>query len=146
MGDTTVTPVLAALLAQALCAQERDEEALAFTELSEAAAADDDLSAHVQWRAARAKALARLGNVGAAESFAREAVALAEETDFLVVHADGLVDLAEVLRAAGRADEALSALGDALLLYERKGNVTASRRTQALLAADSAAVGLHAER
>ena len=84
--------------------------------------------------------------LGAAESFAREAVALAEETDFLVVHADGLVDLAEVLRAAGRADEALSALGDALLLYERKGNVTASRRTQALLAADSAAVGLHAER
>src|SRR5207245_2413054 len=97
MGDTTVTPVLAALLAQALCAQERDEEALAFTELSEAAAADDDLSAHVQWRAARAKALARLGNVGAAEAFAREAGGLAGGSEFPVVPAACVVGRAAVL-------------------------------------------------
>src|SRR2546428_9358171 len=48
-----VAPVLAALLAQALYAQGRDEEALRFSELSEEAAAPDDLSAHVQWRAGR---------------------------------------------------------------------------------------------
>jgi DNA-binding SARP family transcriptional activator/ATP/maltotriose-dependent transcriptional regulator MalT len=146
MGDTTVTPVLAALLAQALYAQERDSEALAFTEVSEAAATADDLSAHVQWRAARAKVLARLGRLGEAEALAREAVALAEQTDFLVVHADALVDLAEVLRAGARAEEAGAVLRDAVRLYERKGNRVAARRARRALTEKRPATRLHADR
>jgi tetratricopeptide (TPR) repeat protein len=135
MGATTeVAPVLAALLAQALYAQGRDDEALRFSELSEDAAAPDDLSAHVQWRAARAKVLARIGRSEEGETLAREAVALAEQTDFLVVHGDALVDLAEVLRLAGRATEAAPALRDAIRLYDRKGNVVSSRRAATLLA------------
>jgi len=133
MGETTVAPVLAALLAQALYAQGRDEEALRFSELSEEAAAPDDLSAHVQWRAARAKVLGRTGKLEEGEALAREAVALAEQTDFLVVHGDALVDLAEVLRLAGRATESVPALGEAIRLYDRKGNVVSSRRAAALL-------------
>jgi tetratricopeptide (TPR) repeat protein len=133
MGDTVVTPVLAALLAQALYAQGRDEEGLRFSELSEEVAAPEDLSAHVQWRSARAKLLARGGRLEEGEALAREAVALAELTDFLVVHGDALVDLAEVLRLAGRGDEAVPALEDAIRLYDRKGNVVSSRRARALL-------------
>jgi DNA-binding SARP family transcriptional activator len=126
MGETIVTPVLAALLARALYELGQDEDALRATELSEQAAAPDDLSAHVQWRTARAQILARAGSLDEAEAFAREAVALAEQTDFLVVHADALAALAEVLRLGGRPAEADPVLGDALRLYERKGNVVAA--------------------
>jgi len=134
MGATSeVAPVLAALLAQALYAQGHDDEALRFSKLSEDAAAPDDLSAHVQWRAARAKVLARMGKLEEGEACAREAVALAEQTDFLVVHADALVDLAEVLRRGGHTTEAVPTLREALGLYDRKGNVVSSRRAAALL-------------
>ena len=129
-----VAPVLAALLAQTLYLQERDDEALRFSELSEEAAAPDDLSAHVQWRAARAKVLARAGTTEEAERLAREAVRLAAETDFLGLHGDALVDLAEVLVLAGRTRESVPALEDAVRLYERKGNVVSAERARALMA------------
>jgi tetratricopeptide (TPR) repeat protein len=129
-----VAPVLAALLAQALYAQGRDEEALEFTDLSEAAAASDDLFAQVQWRAARAKVLARLGQTDPAESLAAKAVALAEQSDFLVLHGDALVDLAEVLRLAGRPSDGAPPVEQALRLYEQKGSVVSVPRARALLA------------
>jgi tetratricopeptide (TPR) repeat protein len=132
MGGEMMETTLAALLAQALHEQGRDEEALRFTELSERAVRPDDLFAHIQWRAARAKALARLGNHDEAERLAREAVSLAEETDFLTVHADALLCLAEVLRHAGRAEESAPVLEQALSLYEAKGNVVSAARARAV--------------
>ena len=54
------------------------------------------------WRQARGKLLARRGELEEGERLAREAVALAEETDMLNVHGDALLDLAEVLALAGR--------------------------------------------
>ncbi|HEY3184973.1 MAG TPA: BTAD domain-containing putative transcriptional regulator [Gaiellaceae bacterium] len=134
MGEAIVTPVLAALLARALYEQGQDEDALRATELSEQGAAPDDLSADVQWRTVRAQILARAGSVAKAEVLAREAAALAEQTDFLVVHGDALAGLAEVLRLGGRPEEADPVLQEALRLYERKGNVVAASRTAALLA------------
>jgi DNA-binding SARP family transcriptional activator len=134
MGETRVS-ILAALLAEALHALGRDEEALRFTEISEQATPRDDLFAHVQWRAARAVVLARLGRVEAAESLAREAVALAARTDFLVVHGDALLALATVLRAARRPGEAIPFLERALALYERKGNLPAAAGARSLLVA-----------
>jgi DNA-binding SARP family transcriptional activator len=133
MGETIVSPVLAALLAHALYEQGRDEEALRASEVSERGAAPDDLSADVQWRTARAKILARSGRVAEGEAVAREAVALAEQTDFLVVHGDALGALAEVLLLGGRAGEADPVLREAVRLYERKGNVVSARRAAALL-------------
>jgi tetratricopeptide (TPR) repeat protein len=133
MGETIVTPVLAALLARALYDQGQDEDALRASELSEEGAAPDDLSAHVQWRTVRAQIRARAGSLDEAEMIAREAVALAEQTDFLVVHGDALAGLAEILRSGGRLAEAAAVLGDALRLYERKGNVVAASRAAALL-------------
>jgi DNA-binding SARP family transcriptional activator/class 3 adenylate cyclase len=137
-GEMNVSP-LAALLAQALSAQGRAEEALVFTELSERAALPDDRFAHVEWRSARAKALAALGQPREAEVVAREAVTLAEQTDFLVVHADALMILGEVLRVAGGADESLRVLEQALALYEQKGNIVAAGRARAELRAPSRA-------
>ena len=58
-----------------------------------------------------------------AELLAREAVEIQEQSEALNWHAEGLCDLAEVLAAAGRADEAAGAFEQALVLYERKRNL-----------------------
>ena len=58
-----------------------------------------------------------------AETLAREAVAIYEPTDAISDQGDALCDLAEVLAAAGRSDEAADALEQALKRYERKKNL-----------------------
>jgi hypothetical protein len=79
--------------------------------------------------------LARRLEHRAAAELAREAVAFAAESDFLDAHRDALRDLAEVHRVAGRADDARSALEQALQLYEQKGNVVSAGKARALLEA-----------
>jgi tetratricopeptide (TPR) repeat protein len=124
----------AAVLAQALLAQRRDEEAELFAERSEKLAAADEVIAQVFWRGVRARCLAGRGLVEEAEVLAREAVALAERTDFVNDRADAMFDLATVLRQAGRLEDAQAYFSDALKLYEQKGNVVAAGRTQAEVA------------
>jgi tetratricopeptide (TPR) repeat protein len=68
-----------------------------------------------------------------AERLAREAVDLAARTDHLEEHADALMTLADVLRQAGRAAEAVPAVRDALRLYKQKGNTVLARRAQEAL-------------
>jgi DNA-binding SARP family transcriptional activator/class 3 adenylate cyclase/tetratricopeptide (TPR) repeat protein len=131
MGEKALLASTAAMLAQALYAQDRLEEAGQVCEVSEQAAADDDISAQVGWRAVRAKLLAP-ERWDEAHELATEAVRLAERTDFLTIHADALVDLAEVLRQGGRADDAAASLAAALELYERKGDVASTERVRAI--------------
>ena len=50
------------------------------------------------WRGVQARVLARRGQLDDAEALAREAVSLAEQTDFLVYRGDALVDLAYILQ------------------------------------------------
>jgi predicted ATPase/DNA-binding SARP family transcriptional activator len=133
IGETQNFPDLAAKLSDAFYAQGRDERALELSKVSEAATAPDDLSPGVQWRAVRAKLLARQGDPEPAEALAREAVAIAAETDFLVLRGDALMDLAEVLRPAGRETDAVPLVEQALELYEQKGNVVAAERARAIL-------------
>ena len=86
------------------------------------------------WRALRAKVLARRGATLEAESLAREALEVAGKTDSIDVRGDVAMDLSEVLRVAGRESEARKAIGDALELYEQKGNVVSAKRARDLLA------------
>jgi hypothetical protein len=67
-----------------------------------------------------------------AERLAREAVALAAETDMLNAHADALLDIADVLALADQ--DARKELDRALALYERKGNLVMAERTRSKLA------------
>jgi len=85
------------------------------------------------WRQVRAKVLARRGELETAERLAREAVELAETTDSLNWRGDARRDLAEVLRLAGRTQEAADAARSALSLYEQKGNVVMAGRARAVL-------------
>jgi tetratricopeptide (TPR) repeat protein len=65
---------------------------------------------------------AHRGELAEAERLAREAVALSERNDSLDVQCLALWDLAEVLAAAQRPDEAADALGQALNRCRRKKN------------------------
>ena len=94
-----------------------------------------DTTVQVPWRRAKAKVLARRGEHEAAEELAREALAMAETTDSINSQADACLDLAEVLSLRGESEGATAALGRAVILYERKGNVVMAERARGALAA-----------
>jgi tetratricopeptide (TPR) repeat protein len=77
-----------------------------------------------------ARLLARRGRLDEAKALAREGVAVAADSEFVVLHADVLLDLAEVLELAGDAEEARAATDEAVSIYERKGNVAAARKAR----------------
>jgi hypothetical protein len=120
IGEHWRRPTTAAILARALCAQGRYEEAERFTRIAEGTASKDDVVTHVIWRAARAQALARTGDPRVAEELAASSVALAAQTDFLLLHADALVAHADVLAVLDRPREAAQRLDRAVALYECK--------------------------
>ncbi len=109
-----------ALLARACLAQGRDDEALELTQESERLGGHD-LKTAIAWRAVRAEALARRGEGDEALRLARDAVAIAAETDALVDHADARLALATVLAAGGDTEEATTEARRAAELYEAKG-------------------------
>jgi class 3 adenylate cyclase/tetratricopeptide (TPR) repeat protein len=131
MGERAQLSTMAAFLARALIAQGRYGAAEPLTVVSEEAASDDDLASQVLWRGARAQICAARGELEHAERLARAAVDLARSSDFLNIPADVLMDLARVLRVA-RPDDAEAAIGEALSLYEAKGNMVSAAEARAL--------------
>jgi DNA-binding SARP family transcriptional activator/class 3 adenylate cyclase len=139
IGDRNGLATVAAGLAEALLAQGRDKEALAIAATGRECAAPEDVPAQVGWRGPAAAALARRGQLDEGERLAREAVELAERTDFLDLHAGVLLNLAEVLRLGGKPSEAATAAQGAATLYAAKGNLVALARAQATAKAASLA-------
>jgi tetratricopeptide (TPR) repeat protein len=119
-------------LAQALLGLDGDDEAEQWLERGRKTAPSEEPLPQMLWRQVRGKVLARRGELEKGDRLAREAVALAEETDMLNAHADALIDLAEVLALAGQ--DARTELGQALMLYERKGNLVMAKRARSRLA------------
>jgi tetratricopeptide (TPR) repeat protein len=137
MGENALLSTSAAVLAQAIYAQGRTDEAALFCDVSERTAAADDLWTQVLWRSVRGKILARRGRGEEGGALAREAVRLVERTDLLIHHGDALLDLAEVLRLDPRPtvqEERALAL-KAVAMYEQKGNLVSAERARALLTA-----------
>ena len=133
MGERGLLATVAAELARAVCLQGRYGEAEELTRVSEGLARPADMSARIAWRAVRARSVAGRGDLPAAETLAREALAMTERTDDLNRQARVLVDLADILRRGGREDEAAPLLEGALELLERKGNVVAAADVRGLL-------------
>jgi DNA-binding SARP family transcriptional activator len=133
MGEKAVLATTAALLAQAVYAQDRDAEADALCEVSAGATPPEDVATQAIWLGVRAKLRAKAGEPEQAETLARRAMRLAEPTDLLVVRGDALLDLAEVLRLGGRPAEAEAAARGGLELYERKGNLVSAARARSWL-------------
>lgn len=123
------------MLALALCAQGRFEEADALARETERQVFGvGDVVAENVWRRVRARSFSARGDHREAVRLAREAEALFEGTDALIDHGECLLDLAEVLRAAGDHDEGAEAARGALALYEQKENVVEAGRAKDFLA------------
>ena len=125
---TTLRAVVAAYLADALWLQGRTEEAASYAEISAETADPNDIAAQILERTTRARLLAARGEIGAAETVAVEAIALAEPTDFLALQAAATLALADVLAADGREEESRVHVERARDLYEVKQNVVAAGR------------------
>jgi class 3 adenylate cyclase/tetratricopeptide (TPR) repeat protein len=129
-GEQGFLSTVTACLADAVYEQGRQEEAMALTDESEKAGAADDASTQVGLRRVRAKVLAQRGRAREAEELAREAVRLANSTEFVDLHAKSRADLGEVLALGGRSGEAAEALEAAVAVYEAKGNVLLAERVR----------------
>jgi tetratricopeptide (TPR) repeat protein len=127
--------------AQAYYALGSLDEAERWAARSEELGAVDDATTQILWRQARAKVLARRGEHAEAERLAREAVAIAAETEMLNAHADADADLGEVLMLAGDLHHAAQEFERALSRYERKENLVMAGRMRDRLAALQAEVG-----
>jgi len=111
-------------------AQGRYKEAERLTHECERACRANDVHSEIQWRSIRAKALARRGAFDEAEQLGREALTLAEAGDFLLAHAEALMDYAEVLALAGRAEDAVPFLEEAVRRHEQKENLLGANRAR----------------
>jgi class 3 adenylate cyclase/tetratricopeptide (TPR) repeat protein len=133
IGEKSHLSSLATVLAQAVYAQGRYEEAAELAQQAREASRPYDVHCQTISRTVNAKVLARRGELAAAEELAREAIAFVEQSDFLPAHAEALMDLAEILRLADRPEEAVPVLIDALRLHRLKGNVVSATRVSAQL-------------
>jgi len=135
MGETFFLSTARAMLATAVRDQGRDEEALEITRLAEKAAAPNDIDAQVLWRCTKGSILARAGAQNEAETLVRAALDMAKQTEMPGLLATAWSELASVLGAGGRIDEARQAADEALKLYVTKGDRMSAQRIRAGLAA-----------
>ncbi len=133
LGEKNYISTIAGDLAEALYQQERYDEAMGYSETCEELEAPDDIASQVRWRCVRGKVCARRGEFEQAESLISEALSLIRRSDDLNSQGDTLLDLAEVLRLAGKPGKAAKTIAEASELYERKGNLVSAQRAQKLL-------------
>jgi tetratricopeptide (TPR) repeat protein len=113
--------------------EEAEERAAQARELNQRLNQQDPLTQSL-WRQATALVASHRGEHARAEQLAREALTYICETDSPKYQADAFCDLAEVLEAAGRRDDAISAWEEAVDRYERKGILPLARRVRERLA------------
>jgi class 3 adenylate cyclase/tetratricopeptide (TPR) repeat protein len=144
LEETGFRSTNAAVLADALLAQGRIEEAAdaAADALALTQADDATTLGTVRWVEAQIASLR--GDFAGAIATARDAVALLEQTDYVVQRSDALVALARVCEAAGESGRAVEAARSALDLYERKGHLVGVAATRAMLDAFGAAASADA--
>lgn len=133
IGEVTFLSTVAGILAEAIYAQGRYDEAESFTLISENSAGAEDIYSQLLWRSVRSKCLARQGKTSQALGLAHECGPMVEATDSLDLRWHALMSRAEVFRLAGQAEQAQSAVHEAIDAAERKGNLVAARLSREAL-------------
>jgi hypothetical protein len=133
IGDTWYYVIASIDLARAVCDQDRPAECLRILDESEQHQTVPDVEILVNRPATRALALAHLGQLDEAESLARTALGHATGTDFVAIHTNALLVMAEILRLAGRPKAAAPLVGEALALFDLKGNLVSAAKARAVL-------------
>ena len=113
-----------------LCRAGRYDEAEQLAERGRDLADEDDPATQSLYRRVAAIVAAHRGEHAEAERLASEALTDSLKTDSPQIQADAYFDLAEVLAAAGRREDAAAAWHEALARYERKGIIPLARRTR----------------
>jgi DNA-binding SARP family transcriptional activator/tetratricopeptide (TPR) repeat protein len=127
IGEGWFLSTVAVDLPRAVYEQGRYDDAFALLGAIDETPAPTDREWLIKRTGVPARLLARRGRLDEAKALAREGVAVAADSEFVVLHADVLLDLAEVLELAGDVEEARAATDEAVSIYERKGNVAAAR-------------------
>ncbi len=133
LGEHPFLGGAAATFAQALYALDRLEEAGSWADRAAELVDADDLSKQMLWRHVKGKVLARRDEHAEAQRLAREAVTIGDDTELLDAQADAYADLGEVLLLGGKHDDAAVALEQALVRYDRKGNLVSAQRVRTRL-------------
>ena len=133
MGQESLKSTAAADLAHVLAMLGRFDEAGSYAAIGRSVAAEDDLPSQVIGRSAQALVLAGRGEFTEAEHLAREAVRMLEDAEWPLGQGSVRMDLARVLRTAGKTMEAERAAREALAFYERKGNQPSAAATRSFL-------------
>jgi class 3 adenylate cyclase/tetratricopeptide (TPR) repeat protein len=134
LGERYLLSSIAGLLAEALVASDRLDEALDATRTTEELADEGDVDAQSLWRSTRAKVLALRGSLTEAEALAREAVAILAPTDDVVSQIAVGADLAWILLLAGQEGEAKALIAAMRALAEQKGSLVMVERLDGLVA------------
>jgi ATP/maltotriose-dependent transcriptional regulator MalT len=132
VGEKYFLSTVAGLLAQTLYVLERYDEVESLAHLTRELATDDDISTQALWRCVQGKLLARTGSFEEAEALVRDALAILEPTDHVLLTFGALLDLAEVQRLAGQ--DAQAALLEARQLADAKSSPVMVAAAEALLA------------
>jgi class 3 adenylate cyclase/tetratricopeptide (TPR) repeat protein len=120
MGEVFLRTSIAAMLAHVLHAQGRIDEADVLAREAEKLAAQDDIEAQTQFHSVLAKIAAARGAVAEAVRLATHAVELLPGAEAPVMRSEALLDLADVLVAAGDREAAREALEEARDLADLK--------------------------
>jgi DNA-binding SARP family transcriptional activator len=121
-------------VALVLCAQRRYAEAEEWAAQKRGTLEESDVMTRMAGLTVEAHLESLAGRLDTAERYARRAVDLGEKTDALNAHARALLALSDVLKLAGRRQQAGDTRARALRLYETKGNVAAAAQIRATTA------------
>jgi tetratricopeptide (TPR) repeat protein len=135
LGRNAELSTFAPQLARYLCALGRYEEAASLAKKGQDLGDPNDNVTQVTWRQAQALVDAHRGRYVDAEQVAREAVEFDRAGDSTWELGTSYSILAEVLEAAGRREDAVSAWQDALDCYDRKQVIPVARRLRKRLSA-----------
>ena len=133
IGERAMRSTTQAVLAEAHERLGHRDAAYAAIELSDQLGAEEDMSNYVITHRVRARLALADGDRDAAEGWARSAVDRARLTDLSTLQAMAELELARVLSALGRTDEATTQARAALGLYEAKGHRPGAGEARALL-------------
>jgi tetratricopeptide (TPR) repeat protein len=139
LGEVGIRATMGSLLAEALARQGRLGEAEHIVRESERIGVEDDFVTVAEALFVRGLIASRRGDHAEAIDLARRALAIVDDSEYVPLHAEFRIGLAELLLAAGRGGEAEGLLREAVALAEAKADVVVARQAQELLERAAAA-------
>jgi tetratricopeptide (TPR) repeat protein len=133
-GHRASLAVRASRLADVLFMTNRLEEARTWAALSRASAASDDQSVQLVLVPVEAKLLAAQGNPSKARRMLEDLIRPARTNDGLNLIASTRLALAEVLRMDGLCEAAEASIHEAIVYFERKGNIAGATQARVRIA------------